>query len=52
MLDKGGIRLANGISDAYVALAWAEVGRGWLSLLWGVGLLSINIGNHLEAIFS
>jgi hypothetical protein len=35
-----------------VALAWAEVGRRLLFLLWEVELFPLNIGIHLKRIFS
>jgi hypothetical protein len=51
-LIRGRIWLANGTSDAHVTLVWVEMGRGLFSLHFGLGLFSLNISSHLEAIYS
>jgi hypothetical protein len=51
-LIRGRIWVANDTSDAHVALAWVEVGRGLLPLFWGVGLFPLRIGSHWKRVFS
>jgi hypothetical protein len=51
-LIKRRIWLASDTSDVHIALAWVDVGRSLLPLIWGLRFFPLNIGSHSWTIFS
>jgi hypothetical protein len=50
-LIRGRIWVINGTSDAHVALAWVEVGRGLLPLFWEIRFFLPHDKQSLKASF-